>query len=137
MGPVWFLCVEDVVEIHTRMLDRYGGNAGLRDEGLLRSAVAMPQAGFGGEYVHPDVPSMAAAYLFHLAKNHPFIDGNKRVAAQAAHAFLLLNGLEFTEAFTDESLVETTLAVAAGEMSKDRLTTIFRDVAVLDGGGDA
>ncbi|MBI3855807.1 MAG: Fic family protein, partial [Planctomycetes bacterium] len=73
-----FLSTESVQRIHEDQIQRYGGSLGIRDMGLLESAVAMPQAGSGGQYFHTDLYEMAAAYLFHLVKNHPFVDGNKR-----------------------------------------------------------
>ncbi len=88
-----FLIVEDVLEIHEMQLERYGGGDGLRDQGLLESAVAQPQATFGGEFVHDGLLSMAAAYLFHIVSNHPFLDGNKRAGLLAALVFLDLNGI--------------------------------------------
>src|SRR5207245_5063328 len=92
-GPmaIVFLDLAEVTEIHRDQIERYGGAHGVRDQGLLESALAMPQAGMAGEYFHTDLFEMAAAYLFHLAKNHPFIDGNKRVAAMAAFVFLAMN----------------------------------------------
>ena len=88
-----FLTLDEVIAIHQDQIQRYGGSGGLRDMGLLQSALAMPRAGFGGEYVHSDLYEMAAAYLFHLATNHPFVDGNKRVAADV---FLTLDELWLT-----------------------------------------
>ena len=75
-----FLSLEDVIELHRLQLEMYGGSDGIRDLGLLESAVMMPQASFGGEYVHSGVFEMAAAYAFHIAENQPFVDGNKRTA---------------------------------------------------------
>jgi death on curing protein len=91
-----FLSLDEVLEIHEQQIDRYGGSPGLRDAAGLESAVATPQATFGGEYLHTSIPAMAAAYLFHLCQNHAFIDGNKRVGANAAITFLLINGWEPT-----------------------------------------
>jgi len=71
-----FLTVEEVLVLHEMQIERYGGSRGIRDRGLLESAVAMPQASFGGEYVHATLHEMAAAYAFHIAENQPFIDGN-------------------------------------------------------------
>ena len=85
-----FLSLENILEIHQIQIGEFGGNPGLRDVGLLRSAAAMPAAQFGGQYLHDDLYEMAAAYLYHLALNHPFVDGNKRVAAMAADIFLLI-----------------------------------------------
>jgi death-on-curing protein len=115
MEPV-FLTLGEVLEIHEQQIELYGGCRGLRDSGALKSAVATPQATFGGEYLHPTLRDMAAAYLFHLAQNHPFIDGNKRVGANAAIAFLLMNDVEPT--FSENALVELVLGVAQGQISK-------------------
>lgn len=90
---VEFLDVADVIAFHATQLARYGGLEGVRDAGLLASAVAMPQATFGGEFLHAGVFSMAAAYAFHIAENQPFVDGNKRAALMAALVFLELNGV--------------------------------------------
>ncbi len=83
IDPV-FLDLEDVLLIHAEQLARFGGAPGLRDRGLLESAVAMPRASAGGEFAHPDVFAMAAAYAFHTAQNQPFVDGNKRTGLLAA-----------------------------------------------------
>ena len=87
-----FLSLEEVIALHNLQLERFGGLGGIRDTGLLESALAMPQAGFGDQYAHADLFEMAAAYLFHLCKNHPFADGNKRVGFHSAYVFLKLNG---------------------------------------------
>lgn len=126
MKPLRFLSVENVLLIHTDTLREEGGGHGVRDLGLLESAVAMPQAQFGGVLLHPDLAAMAGAYLFHLASNHPFIDGNKRVAVLSALVFLTLNGVS-EEALPDEqALEEVTFAVARHEMSKETLISWFR-----------
>ena len=88
-----FLDVDDVLEIHATQLDVYGGMAGVRDRGLLESAVAQPQSSFGGEFAHDGLFAMAATYLFHIVKNHPFLDGNKRTGTLAAVVFLDVNGI--------------------------------------------
>jgi death-on-curing protein len=90
MAPA-FLSLDEVIEIHRDMIERYGGSTGIRDMGLLQSAVAMPQASFGSEFLHADLFEMAAAYLFRIVQNHPFIDGNKRVGTATAMVFLELN----------------------------------------------
>ena len=90
MDPL-FLSLDEVLEIHEQQIERYGGSHGIRDAGGLESAMATPQATFGGEFLHRSIPTMAAAYLFHLCQNHPFIDGNKRTGANAAITFLLMN----------------------------------------------
>jgi death-on-curing protein len=122
MEPV-FLSLDEVLEIHQQQIERYGGSTGLRDAGALESAVATPQATFGGEFLHKSIPAMAAAYLFHLCQNHPFIDGNKRAGANAAVTFLLMNDWEPT--FEQEELLEVVLAVASSGLSKQRLIEIF------------
>lgn len=78
----------DVLAIHQRQIERFGGFDGIRDEGLLDSALAQPQATFFGELLNPTIHHGAAAYLYHLAKNHPFLDGNKRTAFATTIAFL-------------------------------------------------
>jgi death-on-curing protein len=88
------LTVDIVEEIHAEALRQFGGSEGLRDAALLESAVAAPQATFGGNSPYVDLVEVAAAYLFYLCRNHPFIDGNKRVALGACLVFLRLNGLE-------------------------------------------
>jgi death-on-curing protein len=90
IDPV-FLSLDEVLEIHEQQVERYGGSGGLRDRAGLESAIATPQATFGGKFLHTSIPAMAAAYLFHLCQNHAFIDGNKRVGANAAITFLLMN----------------------------------------------
>jgi death-on-curing protein len=87
-----FLTLDEVLGIHADQVRSYGGSAGLRDLELLRSAIAMPETTFDGEYLHPSVFEMAAAYLFHLARNHPFVDGNRRTAIMCALVFLGFNG---------------------------------------------
>ncbi len=89
-----FLTAERVKQLHADAIKNYGGSEGLREPGMLDSAIAMPKAGYGGDYLHEDVFEMAAAYLYHLVQNHPFIDGNKRVGLDAALVFLKLNGTE-------------------------------------------
>src|SRR5271166_4522009 len=122
MEPV-FLSLDEIIEIHQQQIDRYGGSGGLRDAAGLESAVATPQASFGGEFLHTSIPAMAAAYLFHLCQNHPFIDGNKRAGANAAVTFLLLNDWEPT--FDEEEFANLVLSVACGQINKSRLTEIF------------
>ena len=86
-GPL-FLSAGDVIEIHADQIQRYGGSLGIRDVGLLHSALGMPEAGFGDQYLHAGLFEMAAAYFYHIVQNHPFIDGNKRTGAMAAFVFL-------------------------------------------------
>ena len=119
-----FLDVEDVLLIHADQLERYGGLAGLRDHGLLVSAVSMPRSTYGGEFLHGDLYAMAAAYLFHITRNHPFLDGNKRTGAAAALVFLDLHGIEVTAA--DDTLYDLVIDVAKGEAGKDAVEQFLR-----------
>jgi death-on-curing protein len=125
MSAPIFLTVRDVVELHDRQLEKFGGLAGIRDTGLLDSAVAMPQAGFGDQYVHEDVFEMAAAYLFHLVKNHPFADGNKRIGFHAAYVFLRLNG--YSLELEQDSAYDLVIATAEGRADKPAIATAFRE----------
>jgi death on curing protein len=115
-----FLSTEQVLGIHRRMIERYGGDAGVRDLGLIESATMMPQQTFGGELLHPTVGAMAAAYLFHLCANHGFVDGNKRTALAAALVFLDANG--YLLELSRQDLERLTMEVAASKLDKDRLT---------------
>jgi death-on-curing protein len=128
MEPV-FLTLDEVLEMHEQQIELYGGAHGLRDPGALESAVATAQATFGGEYLHSTVTEMAAAYLFHLSQNHPFIDGNKRVGANAAITFLIMNQVEPT--FSEEALVELVLGVAQGVISKAGIAKFFAENSSL------
>ena len=123
MEPL-FLTLEEVLEIHRDEIERHGGTLGVRDNGLLESAVATPQSGFGGHYLHGDLYEMSAAYLFHLVQNHPFLDGNKRVGAATALVFLTMNGVETK--MTNQVLVDMVLAVAKGKMDKPAIADFFR-----------
>ena len=125
MEDIIFLSVDDVLLIHADTIDIDGGSHGVRDHGLLDAAVAMPRQQFGGEYLHEDIPAMAAAYMFHIAQNHPFFDGNKRAAVTAALSFLHVNGIEKLP--VPQDLEITTLRVAAGELNKDALTQWMRE----------
>ena len=125
--PVRFLTTEQVLAIHRRMIERYGGDATIRDLGLIDSAAMMPQQSFGGDFLHPSVASMASAYLFHLCSNHGFADGNKRTALGAALVFLDVNG--YTLALTKSELEQITLDVAAGRLDKKDLARLF-EVAI-------
>lgn len=131
MDP-FFLEVPDILAIHQRLVEAFGGDPGLRDRGLLESAAAMPRATFGGEYLHPRLSDMAAACHFHLCRNHPFVDGNKRTAVAVAEVFLLINGQELTA--PDDALLRLTFGVADGSLSKEAVLRFFsRHTRSLDG----
>jgi death-on-curing protein len=118
------LTVEIVREIHTEAIARFGGSQGVRDVALLESAVAAPQAGFGGESPYKDLAEVAAAYLFYLCRNHPFIDGNKRAALGACIVFLRLNGIE--PAPDGPEWEELAMKVAASELDREEVTKRLR-----------
>jgi death on curing protein len=124
MNPIAFLYSDDVIAIHEAYIEFFGGTQGIRDEGLLESAVSMPRAQFGGKYLHSGIPAMAAAYLFHICKNHPFLDGNKRAAFASSEAFLLAN--QYVLNASDDAMIDLTLGVAEGRVSKDTATAFYR-----------
>jgi death-on-curing protein len=111
--PYW-LTRDECLALHDMMLAQYGGCPGIRDEGLLESALARPQQLH--HYGKPGMPQMAAAYTAGIVKNHPFLDGNKRTGFMLGAGFLERNGYEFVASETD--VVIRTLALAAGEMSE-------------------
>lgn len=119
-----FLSIDDVLESHAEQIATYGGSDGIRDIGLLQSAVAQPEATFGGQFLHADLFEMAAAYLFHIVQNHPFVDGNKRVGLEAALLFLEINDLPIDT--TDEALVGLVLQTAQGQATKQQIAEFFR-----------
>jgi death-on-curing protein len=120
--PFW-LTSDVVADIHSEQLALFGGPDGIRDRGLLESALARPINRFA--YGETDMAALAAAYAFGLAKNHPFIDGNKRVSLLALIIFLRLNGIEFAPSEADAAAI--ILALAAGEVEEEGLTRWIRD----------
>jgi death on curing protein len=124
MAQNWIWIAQEVaVAAHAEQLAEHGGGEGVRDIGLLESAMMRPQN--LAEYGAPDVSELAAAYAFDLARNHPFIDGNKRTAAVVCETFLLLNGYSLD--VTDAELVVAFLALAAGELPEDELAAWLRE----------
>lgn len=120
-----FLALDEVLALHADQIERYGGSPGLRDVELLESALAAPRATFGGGFLHTTLPEMAAAYLFHIVRNHPFVDGNKRAGLAAAIAFLGLNDL-WLEADEDE-IAELVIAVADGRLGKAEIAVFVKE----------
>jgi death-on-curing protein len=114
--PVW-IDLEVVLAIHDEQLAEHGGQPGVRDRGLLESAMARPQNQFA--YGEHSVVRLAASYAFGISRNHPFLDGNKRTSLVVAELFLEMNGLELTA--TDAQCVTTFLQLAAGELSEEQL----------------
>lgn len=119
-----FLTLADVLEIHRDQIARYGGKRGVRDMALLESAVAAPCASFGGRYLHADVFDTASAYLFHIIRNHPFADGNKRTGLLCAVVFLGMNGVRAD--LDDESIESIVLMVAEGKTTESEVADFFR-----------
>jgi len=117
--------VEIVREIHAEAIARFGGSDGVRDSALLESAVAAPQASFGGKSPYRDLAEVAAAYLYYLCRNRPFIDGNKRTALGACIVFLRLNGIEPRP--DGPEWEELVLAIAAGSFDREQATVRFRE----------
>ena len=118
-----FLTLTEIIEIHTYQITHFGGAHGIRDPDMLKSAVAMPKMSFAGQMLHRDIYEMAAAYLFHIAENHPFLDGNKRTGAMAAVIFLDINGIDFNS--SDGDFTEMVLRVASGKMRKTEIADFF------------
>ena len=123
-GDCFHLSVDIVREIHAEALKQFGGLNGVRDENLLASAVLAPQSSFGGKSPYTDIVDVAAAYLFYICRNHPFLDGNKRTAMMAAIVFLRLNGIEPQP--DSEQWEKLMLDVAAGRLDRDRTTARLR-----------
>jgi death-on-curing protein len=119
-----FLSLDEVLALHADQISRYGGEIGIRDLALLQSALAMPQAVFAGQWLHPSIPEMAAAYLFHVVRNHPFVDGNKRAGLICSIAFLGLNDLELVA--SPEQLLEIVLGVAEGRTDKAQVAVFLK-----------
>ena len=114
-----------VVSIHANQIRLYGGTAGIRDIGLLESALAQPRVSAGGKLIHKSIFDKASAYGFHLCKNHPFVDGNKRVAFVVMFLFLHKNGWLINT--SEEAAYEMVIGVAEGKSSKPKLSNWLKD----------
>lgn len=122
--PIW-ISTNLALGIHKRQLAEHGGLDGTRDPALLESALARPRHQFAYTTPTPDIPALAASYAFGIAKNHPFLDGNKRTAYVVCRTFLLLNGHDMTASLERRYL--TFLGLAAGEVSEEALVTWLRE----------
>ncbi len=120
------LTVEIVREIHAEAIARFGGSDGVRDSALLESAVAAPQASFGGRSPYRDLAEVAAAYLYYLCRNHPFVDGNKRAALGSCIVFLRLNGIEPKP--DGPEWEELVLGIASGNLDREQATIRLREL---------
>lgn len=119
-----FLTYEQIIILHTEQINLFGGHHGVKNSNLVQSAIAQPQAGLGDEYFHKDIYEMAAAYLFHLVKNHAFHDGNKRIAALAAAVFLQVNGYQIVA--DEDDFERLVLDTAQSKLSKSEISEFFR-----------
>ena len=119
-----FLTLAEIIEIHNNQIELYGGQKGIRNLGLLQSAVAQPEASFADQWLHENIYSMAAAYAFHICQNHPFFDGNKRTALASALVFLELNGISLDD--PKSKLLEAMLGMAKGTLSKQQFAEILK-----------
>ncbi|AFY44398.1 type II toxin-antitoxin system death-on-curing family toxin [Nostoc sp. PCC 7107] len=120
-----FIEKQDVLSIHSKQIRIYGGSLGIRDEGLLDSAIYQPQATFGGKLLHSTIIEQAAAYLFHITNNHAFVDGNKRTAFDVIVTFLNMNDYELN--MSPEQAYELTMQVADNKVSKEELIELLKN----------
>ena len=125
MDSIDFLELSDILEIHADQISNYGGTIEVRDAGILESAIEQPRATFAGQFLHAFPYEMAAAYLFHIVKNHPFVDGNKRTGTVAALVFLDWNHIEFD--CQPGELSDLTLSVATGHCDKKQIAAFFQE----------
>ncbi|MCX5922456.1 MAG: type II toxin-antitoxin system death-on-curing family toxin [Candidatus Dependentiae bacterium] len=124
MNAVKFLEHKAVLRLHCQVIDEFGGIHGLRDSKLLDSALAQPQITIFSEYAYKDIFEMATAYCYHLIKNHPFIDGNKRIGLLTALTFLELNGIIIDAPF--DELYDMTMKIADSKITKEKITQFFK-----------
>ncbi len=128
MTDISFLEVYEVIMIHEDQINLYGGSLGIRNRELLESAVNMPVISFEGHYLHKTIFDKASAYIFHIAQNHPFIDGNKRTALATGLVFLDLNGIELND--IKEELYEMMIQVSSGTLTKGEIASILERLAI-------
>lgn len=120
MNDIVFIPKHIIIFFHEQLINFYGGTKGIQNEELLDSALEQPKIMFGGAYLHDSLTKMAAAYGFHLCKNHPFIDGNKRIALVVMDTFLQQNGYEICA--SEKMVYEIMIKLASGELTKEELT---------------
>ena len=126
MNPL-FLALDEVLGLHAEQIRLFGGSSGIRDVGLLQSAMGSVEATFGGAFLHETIFAMAAAYLYGICRSHPFIDGNKRTAVGAALTFLEMNGVEVDA--DEDAFYDLVIRVAEGRVSKASVTVFLEDHA--------
>ena len=123
-----FLTLAEVIDIHSNQIELYGGQKGVRDMGLLQSALAQPDASFAGQWLHEDIFLMAAAYAFHICQNHPFFDGNKRTALASSLVFLEINNISLDD--PKVKLLEAMLNMAKGALNKQQFALILKSLYI-------
>src|ERR1043165_2116997 len=126
-----YLSLQEVITLHSLLIAQSGGSDGLRDRGALESAVAQPEASFGGEDLYPDLASKAGALGHSLIQNHPFVDGNRRIGHAAMEVFLVLNGHEIAASVDDQEKI--IIDVASGKVSRIELSEWISKQMVLRG----
>lgn len=126
-SEILFLTIDDILILHELQLERYGGAVGIRDRSLLESAIHMPQASFGGAFMHTNIFEMAAAYAFHIAENQPFVDGNKRTALAAALVFLDWHHVDVND--PGEELYQAMIGLANKRLDKAGLAKLFKKLS--------
>ena len=126
MTPL-FLALDEVLGLYAEQIRLFGGSSGIRDIGLLQSAMGSVEATFGGAFLHETILAMAAAYLYGICRSHPFIDGNKRTAVGAALTFLEMNGVEVDA--DEDAFYDLVIRVAEGRASKASVTVFLEDHA--------
>jgi len=122
-----FLTLDEILSLHEEQIRLFGGSHGVRDTGLIESAIGSAAATFGGEFLHASLFEMAAAYLYGICKNHPFVDGNKRTAAATALVFLDMNGVAIDAA--EEPFYDLVIGVAEGRVSKAEVAVFLQENA--------
>lgn len=129
MKEILFLTLEDVLYIHEDQISRYGGMHGVRDLGLLESAIAQPMMQFQNQYLHKNIYDMASAYIYHLCLNHPFFDGNKRTALVTMILFLRLNDVFLN--CEDEKVETLVIKIATKKISKPKIALFLRKHSLM------
>lgn len=126
-----FLSLPEITRLHLDQISTFGGTNGIRDLNSLKSALHTPKATYDGQFLHPTVYEMASAYLFHIVKNHPFIDGNKRTGTMAMLVFLAINNYDFDA--PNKDFLETVLQVAQGKLNKSELAIFIKKWTIKRG----
>jgi len=127
-NDIEFLTLAEIIEIHRNQINNYGGEEGIRDISLLSSAIAIPKSTFDGEYLYTDTFEMAAAYIYHICQNHPFVDGNKRVALVSGLVFLDFNKIKIED--PGNELYKMMMSIASGKMKKENIVNILKKLSV-------